>query len=44
MTFIAEADARTKAMDAIVAKEKKIKKEAVNKSRAEERKTKKKPK
>ena len=44
MKFIKEADARTKAKEARVAKEDKIKKEAVKNSRAVERKAKKKPK
>ena len=44
MKYIAEADARTKAQEAKVAKEDKIKKEALKSSRAAERKTKKKTK
>ena len=44
MKFIQEADARTKAKEARVAKEDKIKREAVKNSRAAERKAKKKPK
>ena len=44
MQFIKEADARTKAKEARVAKEDQIKKEAVKTSRAAERKAKKKPK
>ena len=44
MKYIAEADARTKEKEARIAKEDKIKKEAVNKSRAEDRKNKKKSK
>ena len=42
MKYIAEADARTKAKEARIAKEDKIKKEAVNKAWAAERKSKKK--
>ena len=42
MKYIAEADARSKEKEARISKEDKIKKEAVNKSRAEERKNKKK--
>ena len=44
MKYIAEADARTKEKEARIAKEDKIKKEAVNKSQAAERKNKKKSK
>ena len=44
MKYIAEADARTKEKEARIAKEDKIKKEAVNKSRAAERNNKKKSK
>ena len=44
MKYIAEADARTKEKEARIAKEDKIKKEAVNKSQAEDRKNKKKSK
>ena len=44
MKFIAEADARTKAKEAKVAKEDKIKKEAVKRSQTAERKMRKKTK